>query len=52
MKALVLTACSLLFTGCVTAPSGVAVVKGFDLDRAPGAWYEIACPDHRFEHGG
>ena len=52
MKALVLTACSLLFTGCVTAPSGVAVVKGFDLDRAPGAWYEIACQDHHFEHGG
>ncbi|MEJ2197172.1 MAG: hypothetical protein P8X54_01195 [Desulfuromonadales bacterium] len=46
MKALVLTASSLLFNGCV------AVVKGFDLDRAPGTWYEIARPDHRFEHGG
>jgi apolipoprotein D and lipocalin family protein len=52
MKALVLTASSLLFTGCVAAPSGVAVVKGFDLDRAPGTWYEIARQDHRFEHGG
>ena len=52
MKALVLTACSLLFTGCVAAPPGVAVVKGFALDREPGTWYEIARPDHRFEHGG
>jgi lipocalin len=28
------------------------VVKGFALDREPGTWYEIARPDHRFEHGG
>ena len=52
MKALVLTACSLLFTGCVAAPSGVAVVKGLDLDRDLGTWYEVARPDHRFEYGG
>jgi apolipoprotein D and lipocalin family protein len=52
MKALVLTACSLLFTGCVAAPSGVVVVKDFDLERYLDNWYRIARPDHRFEHGG
>lgn len=52
MKPFVLTICSLFFTGCVAPPSGVAAVKGFDLDRDPGTWYEIARPDHGFEHGG
>ena len=51
MKALVLTVCSLLFTGCVATPPGVAVVKDFDLDRYLGTWYEIARLDHRFERG-
>ena len=51
MKTLALTICSLLFTGCVAAPRGVAVVNDFDLDRYLGSWYEIARLDHRFERG-
>jgi apolipoprotein D and lipocalin family protein len=51
MKALVLTACSLLFSGCVAAPPGVAVVKDFELQRYLDNWNGIARPVHRFEHG-
>jgi len=51
MKTLALTICSLLFTGCVAAPRGVAVVNDFDLERYLGSWYEIARLDHRFERG-
>jgi apolipoprotein D and lipocalin family protein len=42
---------SLLMLGCTGLPSGVAPVKGFDLDRYLGKWYEIARLDHSFERG-
>ena len=32
-------------------PEGVTPVRGFDLDRYLGTWYEIARLDHRFERG-
>jgi apolipoprotein D and lipocalin family protein len=32
-------------------PDGVPTVKGFELDRYLGTWYEIARLDHRFERG-
>ena len=44
-----ITAC--LLTGCVGVPKGVKPVKGFELDRYLGRWYEIARLDHSFERG-
>ena len=52
MRTFALTICSLLFNGCVTAPSGVVVVKDFDLGRYLDNWYGIARPDYLFEHEG
>ena len=41
-----------LSSGCMTRPpSGVAVVKNFELERYLGQWYEIARFDHSFERG-
>lgn len=42
---------SLLFTGCLSVPEGVGTVKGFELERYLGRWYEIARLDHSFERG-
>lgn len=36
---------------CVGVPEGVEPVKGFELDRYLGKWYEIARLDHSFERG-
>lgn len=51
MKALVLTLCSLLLVGCAMTPKDISVVRGFELERYLGTWYEIARLDHRFERG-
>lgn len=40
---------SLLAGGCVGIPDRVQPVKGFDLQRYLGTWYEIARLDHSFE---
>jgi len=37
--------------GCVRIPDGVTPVKGFDVQRYLGTWYEIARLDHSFEKG-
>ena len=37
--------------GCTGVPEGVETVKGFELDRYLGTWYEIARLDHPFERG-
>jgi apolipoprotein D and lipocalin family protein len=37
--------------GCVGIPDGVVAVKGFDVNRYVGTWYEIARLDHSFERG-
>ena len=42
---------ALLLAGCTGKPDGVVPVKGFDLDRYLGTWYEIARLDHSFERG-
>lgn len=43
---------ALILTGCMTAPpEGVEPVKGFEVERYLGRWYEIARLDHRFERG-
>ncbi len=37
--------------GCAQIPKGVTAVKGFDVHRYLGTWYEIARLDHSFERG-
>ena len=37
--------------GCTGIPQGLDPVKGFDVDRYLGTWYEIARLDHSFERG-
>jgi apolipoprotein D and lipocalin family protein len=38
-----------LQVGCAGIPDGAVAVKGFELDRFLGQWYEVARLDHRFE---
>lgn len=42
---------AIFVTGCVGVPKGIEPVKGFELDRYLGKWYEIARLDHPFERG-
>ena len=37
--------------GCLGIPDNAEAVKGFELERYLGIWYEIARLDHRFERG-
>ncbi|HET8870531.1 MAG TPA: lipocalin family protein [Aquabacterium sp.] len=50
--ALLLITALCLLTACSTRPpTGIEPVKGFDLRRYSGKWYEIARLDNRFERG-
>lgn len=40
-----------LLGGCLGMPEGVQPVRGFELQRYLGSWYEIARLDHSFERG-
>lgn len=42
---------SALLCSCLGYPEGVEPVRGFELDRYLGRWYEIARLDHSFERG-
>jgi apolipoprotein D and lipocalin family protein len=46
-----LVALAALLAGCTGLPAGVEPVRGFELDRYLGTWYEIARLDHPFERG-
>ena len=37
--------------GCLGVPEGAEPVRGFEMDRYLGKWYEIARLDHSFERG-
>ena len=37
--------------GCTGIPEGVTAIRGFEVERYLGTWYEIARLDHRFERG-
>jgi len=41
----------LVLSGCTSIPENVEPVKGFQLQRYLGQWYEIARLDHSFERG-
>lgn len=40
-----------LLAGCTGIPDDVEAIRGFQLDRYLGTWYEIARLDHSFERG-
>ncbi|MCW8196500.1 lipocalin [Proteobacteria bacterium 005FR1] len=40
---------STLLTACVSKPDGIEPVKGLEVQRYLGKWYEIARLDHSFE---
>ncbi len=41
-----------LLAGCgPSTPEGIDPIRGFDVERYMGRWYEIARLDHRFERG-
>lgn len=42
---------SIFLMGCVGVPENITPVKGFDVERYKGTWYEIARLDHSFEAG-
>lgn len=50
MKKLI-AAISLIFCGCLEVPESVTPVKGFEIQKYLGRWYEIARLDHSFERG-
>lgn len=41
----------MIIGGCVAIPADIEPVKGFELSRYLGRWYEIARLDHSFERG-
>ena len=51
MRLIGVLALALLLGGCTGVPEGLTPVRGFDLDRYMGKWYEIARLDHAFERG-
>lgn len=40
-----------LLAGCTGIPEGIEPVRGFEVERYLGTWYEIRRLDHRFERG-
>lgn len=42
---------ALSLTACVSVPDGLEPVRGFDLNKYLGTWYEVARLDHSFERG-
>lgn len=42
---------ALTSAGCTGLPDGTQAVRGFELDRYLGTWFEIARLDHSFERG-
>jgi apolipoprotein D and lipocalin family protein len=49
-RVLVLVAIAAI-AGCVGVPEGIEPVKGFQVERYMGRWYEVARLDHSFERG-
>ena len=51
MRYLLFLLSSILLTGCLGTPEGVAPINDFEAKRYLGKWYEIARLDHSFERG-
>lgn len=50
-RTMVLISLLSVLTGCTGVPDGVEAVKGFEVERYTGTWYEIARLENRFEKG-
>ena len=50
-RVMTLIALAAMAAGCTGLPKGVEPVRGFELERYLGTWYEIARLDHPFERG-
>lgn len=46
-----ISAMLLQLLGCTGVPEGIEPVRGFELERYLGTWYEIARLDHFYERG-
>ena len=42
---------AVLLAGCAGTPDGIEPVRGFEVQRYLGTWYEVARLDHPFERG-
>jgi apolipoprotein D and lipocalin family protein len=51
MRVLIVSFVSALLGGCLGMPDGVEPIRGLDVERYLGKWYEIARLDHSFERG-
>ena len=51
IKASLLLFLLILLNACTSYPDTIQPVKGFELNRYLGTWYEIARLDHSFERG-
>lgn len=51
VKSMIIIFIPFILAGCATIPAGVEAVRGFDVGRYQGRWYEIARLDHSFERG-
>lgn len=51
MPGKILIALLLFIAGCAGIPENIEPVKGFEVNRYLGKWYEIARLDHSFERG-
>jgi len=51
MRNVLLASLVFLLTSCATVPEGVTPIKGFEVNRFLGKWYEVARLNHPFERG-
>jgi apolipoprotein D and lipocalin family protein len=51
MKKLPIALALMLLAGCAGIPQNMSAVKGFEIKKYLGTWYEIARLDHSFERG-
>ena len=51
MKKILTLLCFVVLFACTGHPDNIKPVKGFDLGKYLGTWYEVARLDHSFERG-
>jgi apolipoprotein D and lipocalin family protein len=51
IRTAVIATAVLILTACTGVPEGLEPVRGFELERYLGRWYEVARLDHSFERG-
>ena len=51
MRNVLLASLLFLLASCASVPEGVTPIKGFEVNRFLGKWYEVARLNHPFERG-